>query len=99
MTHAYRFEAELWEHAGEAPWVFVTLPAAISDEIEELSPQRPGFGAVKVRVRIGTTEWETSLFPDSKAGAFVLPVKRPVRRAEGLSVGDTVSVSLRPIEP
>lgn len=90
----YRFHARLWEYDGEAPWVFVTVPEPISDEIEERTPKRPGFGSVKVEVRIGATTWATSLFPDSKAGAYVLPVKRQVRVAEGLRIGDVIEVSL-----
>ena len=38
------------------------------------------------------TEWTTSLWP--KDGAYVVPVKAHVRRAEGLEIGDTVRVRL-----
>jgi hypothetical protein len=47
---------------------------------------------IPVRVRIGVTEWETSLWP--KAGAYVLPLKDAVRRAERLTEGDTVTVAM-----
>ena len=50
---------------------------------------------MKVKVTIGGTRWETSLFPDKKNGGFVLPVKAAVRKAETLSEGDTVSLSLQ----
>jgi hypothetical protein len=89
------FQAELWLHEGEAPWHFVTLPREIADEIEETGKEvRRGFGAVKVSVTIGSTTWATSLFPDTKAASYVLPVKRMVREREGLAAGDTVSVSI-----
>jgi hypothetical protein len=89
------FQAELWLHEGEAPWHFVTLPREIADEIEETGGEvRRGFGAVKVSVTIGSTTWATSLFPDTKAASYVLPVKRMVREREGLAAGDTVSVSI-----
>ena len=47
-----------------------------------------------MRVEIGDTSWATSVFPDTKAGAYVLPVKKAVRVAEGLTEGDVVEVGL-----
>jgi hypothetical protein len=88
------FTAELWEYDGEAAWVFVTLPHEVADEIADRATAGPGFGSVPVVVRIGSTEWRTSLFPDKRAASYVLPVKRVVRRAEGVEPGDIVSVRL-----
>ncbi len=91
----YRFEAELWQSAVEgATWVFVTLPAEQADDIADLVPRRPGFGSVRVVVTIGATTWRTSLFPDTEAGSYLLPVKRAVRTAEGLAVGDVTAIEL-----
>ncbi len=91
----YRFEAVLWEHDGDAAWHFVTLPGELSDEIEDrTSHRRAGFGSVRVRVTTGSTTWATSLFPDTKREAYVLPVKKDVRTRESLTAGDTVSVEL-----
>ncbi len=47
---------------------------------------------VPVLVRIGATSWETSLFP--KDGGYVVPLKDLVRAAEGLDIGDVVTVRL-----
>ena len=92
----YRFNAVLWRHPGAAGWHFVTLPPDIADEIDELTaPARRGFGSVRVEVTIGATTWHTSIFPDTKAESYLLPVKRPVRSAEGLVAGDKVDVTLR----
>jgi hypothetical protein len=49
---------------------------------------------VKVKVTIGSSTWSTSVFPDAKRGTFVLPVKKPVRQAEGIEAGDRVKVAL-----
>lgn len=92
------FEAELWEWDARRTetWTFVTLPADASDEIRERAAAagpRRGFGAVRVRARIGVTGWRTSIFPDSSRG-YVLPVKRAVRDAEGLGIGDTRTVTV-----
>lgn len=92
------FSAELWEYEGEAPWVFVTLPTEIADEIEDQAPRR-GFGSVKVNVTCGDSRWSTSLFPDKKSGSFVLPLKKEVRVAEGLSPGDRATFRIEVIDP
>ena len=92
--HFFEFDAELWLYPGKAAWVFVTLPPNVADEILDVATASAGFGSVKVRVRIGNTEWSTSLFPDTSAGSFVLPVKRSVRDAESIDVGDSVHVRL-----
>jgi Domain of unknown function (DUF1905) len=91
----FRFTAPLWMVDDPTGWHFVTLPADLSDEIEDLTePGRSGFGSVRVEVTVGSTTWQTSLFPDTKAGAYVLPMKKPVRRAEDLEAGDLVEVRL-----
>jgi hypothetical protein len=53
---------------------------------------------VRVAARIGGTSWRTSVFPDTKRGTYVLPVKQPVRRAEGVSAGDVVTVAVDLLE-
>jgi hypothetical protein len=95
----YRFEAQLWLWDGDAAWHFVTVPEDVSDEIEDQAGARRGFGSVPVQVQIGSSTWATSVFPDSKRGAFLLPVKKQVRTREGLEVGDVVAVELAVREP
>jgi hypothetical protein len=93
------FDAELWiwdARRGES-WTFVSLPVEASDEIRDRSDAagpRRGFGSVRVRATVGTTTWTTSIFPDSARGAYVLPVKRAVRKAESLDEGDTAKVTV-----
>ena len=90
----FRFEAELWLWDGDAAWHFVTLPPDVSDDVLEQARAPRGFGSVRVRVTVGGTTWSTSVFPDSRRKAFLLPVKKDVRRREGLEVGDPVAVQL-----
>ncbi|WP_033262403.1 DUF1905 domain-containing protein [Amycolatopsis vancoresmycina] len=91
------FAAELWEWDARRTdsWTFVSLPAEEPDDIRarHAGPRR-GFGSVRVRVTIGATNWRTSIFPDASRGAYVLPVKRAVREAEGLGVGDVCTVTV-----
>ena len=53
---------------------------------------------MRVRVTIGSSTWHTSLFPDSKARSYVLPVKKPVRTAEGIVAGDQVDVTIELVD-
>ena len=95
------FEAELWLWQARRPesWTFVSLPADVSEEIRELTGgQARGFGSVRVRVTVGGSVWTTSIFPGSGQAAYVLPVKRAVRKAEALDTGDTVSVTVELVD-
>lgn len=97
MATALAFTAPLWAwQAREDSWVFVTLPREVSDEIADLVAPLPprGFGSVRVDVTLGGSTWRTSVFPSVEEAAYVLPVKRAVRRAEGIEVGDEAEVSL-----
>jgi hypothetical protein len=51
-----------------------------------------GWGVIPAQVRIGNTEWQTSLFP--KDGRYLVPLKASVRKAEKLEEGDDVTVRL-----
>jgi uncharacterized protein DUF1905 len=51
-----------------------------------------------VRVTVGTSTWATSIFPDSVRGSYVLPIKRAVRKAEALNVGDITTVTVKLID-
>ena len=94
MDATYEFSGELWEWGGKATWVFVTLPPELADEIEDRVPLKGGFGSVKVHVRIGETEWNTSLFPNKSIGSYVLPIKRAVREREHLPIGATADLEI-----
>ena len=94
MNPTFAFDSELYLWKDEGSWVFVDVPVDVSDEIGDIVPDRRGFGSVPVGVRLGTTEWRTSVFPDAKRECFVLPVKKAVRQAESVDVGDRVEVEL-----
>jgi hypothetical protein len=92
----WAFTAELWEYPGSAAWFFVSLPNEVADDIADLVEGRPraGFGSVRVHVSIGASTWDTSVFPDKSRGTYLLPVKKAVRTAEGLTDGSPVTVTL-----
>jgi hypothetical protein len=51
-------------------------------------------GSLPVEVTIGTTTWKTSIFPDTKTKAYVLPIKAEVRKKEGITADTSVSLLL-----
>ena len=82
-------EAIWWR--GPAPWVFVPVPPDLSAEIKAISARVTyGWGVIPVKVRVGDTEYSTSLFP--KDGVYLVPVKTVVQKAENVKVGDAVTV-------
>ncbi|GAB3141034.1 hypothetical protein GCM10027057_24090 [Marisediminicola antarctica] len=49
-------------------------------------------------VTLGGSTWLTSIFPDSKSGTFLLPVKGSIRARERVAPGDVVGVSRKLLE-
>ena len=87
------FSGAVWFWRGPAPYHFVTVPEDESSEVQATAALVTyGWGMVPVEVRIGETRWTTSLWP--KNGGYVVPLKDEVRAAEGIDVGDTVTVRL-----
>jgi hypothetical protein len=99
MTDRCRFTADLWrwEEVRDS-WFFVTLPKDASALVRERPRPPRGFGSVRVEATVGETTWRTSIFPDSRSGGYVLPVKKAVRTAEDLGDGDPVEVLLLLLE-
>ena len=90
------FEAVLWRETGRTVcWTLVSLPTDLADDILDLAgPYSRGFGSLRVDATIGGSDWRTSIFPDSKRGTYVLPIREAVRRAEGLAPGVTAKVRI-----
>lgn len=87
------FSGMIWFWHGPAPWYFVTIPEKESRDLNVISGLVTyGWGVIPVRVRIGNTEWQTSLFP--KDGRYLVPIKADVRKAENLEEGDPVTIRL-----
>lgn len=99
MRYLFRSEVSRWE-ARRDDWYFVDVPLEYSHEIHEWADARPrsGFGAVKVRARVGVTSWSTSIFPASAEGSYSLVLNARVRRAEGVDFGDEVEVEVEIVD-
>jgi hypothetical protein len=87
------FSGEVFHWRGPSPYHFVRVPEEDAAVIEDTAAVVTyGWGMVPVAVRIGGTEWTTSLWP--REGSYVVPLRDKVRQAEGLELGDVVTVRL-----
>lgn len=96
MARRYTVRSKVVVWPGEqGVWHFAYVDKKQSALIKDAykGPRR-GFGGIRVRVTLGKTAWETSVFPDSRSGCYILPLKLSVRRAEGIAEGDTISFTL-----
>ncbi len=89
----FEFSSEIFEWRGPAPHFFVTVPEEQSRDIKGIANLVTyGWGVIPVTVKIGDTEWTTSLFP--KNDRYLVPIRANVRKREGLENGDTVDIRL-----
>ncbi|OAH13043.1 DUF1905 domain-containing protein [Streptomyces jeddahensis] len=87
------FAGQVIEWRGLSPYYFVPVPDEESADLREVAAMATyGWGMIPVLARIGEVAFETSLFP--KDGGYLLPVKDAVRRPQGLSAGDDVTVAM-----
>ena len=87
------FNGKIWFWKGPAPWYFVTVPAKQCRDLRAISGVVTyGWGMIRVNVRIGKSEWMSTLFP--KEGRYIVPIKARVRKTENLEEGDQVTVRL-----
>jgi hypothetical protein len=90
----FEFQGKIWYWKGPSPFYFVTVPENQSHEIKGMSSfVTYGWGMIPATVRIGKTEWKTSLW--HKDGLYIVPLKTVVRNKEKLEEDDTVTIQLR----
>jgi len=100
MKNAYTFSAKIWKwpavsrqsaHAqrrGDMGWHFVSLPKELFTEIRNTK----GKGMIPIRVTVGETTWQTSLFPHVKSSSYLISIKQSVRKQENLWPGEQIAV-------
>ena len=88
------FSGDVWHWKGPAPHHFVSVPEDDAAVIESVAAAVTyGWGMIPVTVQLGASTWTTSLWP--KEGSYVVPLKDRARKAEGIALGDVVTVRLR----
>ena len=94
MSMTIEFEGSIFYWRGPAPFLFVAMPEEPSRDLKTISASVTyGWGVIPVQVRIGKTEWKTSLFP--KDGRYLVPIKMSVQKSENLDVDDSVLIQLK----
>lgn len=92
---AYKLRSKVWLYPGMAGWHFVSVPKKQSKEIKQLfATNFRGFGSIPVKVTVGKTSWQTSIFPDKKSATYVLPLKAKVRKKENIKAGKTITYTI-----
>lgn len=87
-------KSKVWKYPGFGGWHFFTVGISVSKRIKNLMhDQLRGFGSIRVKAKIGKSEFRTSIFP-TKEGNYLLPIKAEVRKMEEIGAGDTVRVRL-----
>jgi hypothetical protein len=91
----YSIKNTIWLWQGKGAWHFVTIDKAIGDEIKAMFGYlKAGWGSLPVQLTLGESIWKTSIFPDSKGGVYLIPIKKIILKAEKLDVGDEVEIEL-----
>lgn len=87
------FIGSIFQWRGPAPYLFVAVPDKQSADIRAVSKLVTyGWGVIPVTVKVGKTEWKTSLFPKDRR--YLVPIKIAVQKAEKLKEGDEVKLKL-----
>ncbi|MBP6945850.1 MAG: DUF1905 domain-containing protein [Candidatus Pacebacteria bacterium] len=91
----YKVKSKIWLYPGMAGWHFVSIDKKQSEEIKKkFGSMKRGWGSLPAVVTLGKTVWRTSIFPDTKAGAYLLPLKAEVRKKEGVYADESISFSI-----
>ncbi|OGZ45777.1 MAG: hypothetical protein A3C84_00695 [Candidatus Ryanbacteria bacterium RIFCSPHIGHO2_02_FULL_48_12] len=91
----YKMRAKVWVYPGMVGWHFITVPKKQSSNIKKVfGAMKRGWGSLPVMATIGKTTWKTSIFPDKKRGAYLLPIKAEVRKKEEIEKDDMVALLL-----
>ena len=91
----YEFTTQLWRHNAPGGWHFVSLPKDFSKEIRKnLQWQEEGWGRMKTVAQIGTVQWQTSIWFDTKLDRYILPIKADIRKRAQLVLDKTIEMML-----
>ena len=93
----YEFTAKPFFLHGEdaCGWHFVSLPKELAKEIRRHhKSQEEGWGRMKAVVKVGGSEWRTSIWFDTKHDTYLLPIKAEIRKREKIGVDKDVEVTI-----
>ena len=92
----YEFIAKPYQYSSSEEmcgWTFVSLPKDLSKEIrEDFKYLEEGWGRMKVTAKLGSSEWQTAIWFDTKQDTYLLPLKAKIRKQENVTLGENVQV-------
>ncbi|MGA1645940.1 MAG: DUF1905 domain-containing protein [bacterium] len=89
----FRFQGQVIEWRGPAPFYFIATPDEVTNQIEEVKKTLTyGWGVIPATVTINKTSVTTSLIP--KNNSFYVPLKEAIRKPNQLEVGELVKLTL-----
>lgn len=87
----YEFTATTWKSNGPGGWHFISLPGDLAKEIRgALRSEEEGWGRLKATARIGSSEWRTAIWFDTKINTYLLPIKAGIRQSENITFGKNI---------
>jgi hypothetical protein len=90
----YTIRAKVWRWK-KGSWHFANLSAKHSAEIKRrFGAIARGWGSIRVEIKVGETQWKTSLFPTDDNKTYLFAIKKEVRKAEGIDEGDTITANV-----
>lgn len=94
---SYKFQSKVWLYPGEqGAWHFVSVPKKLSATLsEKYKGLHRGWRSLPILVRVGKTEWRTSIFFDRRSEGYILPIKASVRKKEDIYEDDNLDLSIR----
>ena len=92
----YEFSARTYQYSSSEEmcgWTFVSLPKELSTEIrEKFKYLEEGWGRMKVTAKLGSSEWQTAIWFDTKQATYLLPLKAKIRKQEKVVLGEAVKI-------
>ena len=91
----FEFTSAVWQYSSPGGWYFISVPKKLSKEMRDyFKDEEEGWGRLKAIAKIGNTEWETAIWFDTKASAYLLPLKSEIRKKEKLIAGKKIEAIL-----
>jgi hypothetical protein len=95
----YKFTATFrrYKDDDDSGWNFLFMPNELAKEVRaNFKYREEGWGRMKVLAKIGSSEWKTSIWFDTKQNTYLLPVKAEIRKKEKIEmeIGKEVDVTI-----
>lgn len=91
----YEFTAKVWQYTAPVGWYFVSLPLELATKIRaHLKSEEEGWGRLNATAKIGSTQWETAIWFDTRHKTYLLPLKAEVRKKEKLETDKSITLCI-----